>query len=128
MTKMTIVSRNAPQPAGPYSHAVISNGFVYTAGFGPQNPETGKIVGDDVYTQTRQVLKTIRHVLQEAGSSLDSVVKITAYLQDLNHDFPEFNRAYAEFFPNDFPVRTTMGVQLSGILVEIDAIASLNGN
>lgn len=122
-TKRSLVSKNAPTPAGPYSHAVVANGFVFTAGFGPTDPATGKTVGDDVYTQTKQVLKNVETALVEAGSSIDQVVKTTVHLQHLARDFAEFNRAYGEVFTTDFPVRTTVGSTLANILVEIDVVA-----
>lgn len=113
-----------PAPAGPYSHAAIANGFVYTAGFGPQDPETGQIA-DDVAEQTRQVLRNITTVLAAHGASLSDVVKATVHLQHLKRDFGDFNTAYAEFFGPNPPVRTTVGSNLMDILVEIDVVAAL---
>ncbi|MCI1983887.1 MAG: Rid family hydrolase [Bifidobacteriaceae bacterium] len=123
--KKTLKSLNAPTPAGPYSHAVITKDSVYTAGFGPIDPKTGKVDGDDIYTQTLRVLNNIKTVLNESGTDISNVVKVTAYLQNLQDDFAGFNKAYAEVFSSDYPVRTTIGATLSGILVEIDAIAVL---
>jgi 2-iminobutanoate/2-iminopropanoate deaminase len=118
-----VTSQNAPTPAGPYSHAVVANGFVYTAGFGPQDPATGEIP-EGVEAQTRRVLETIRNVLAEEGLDLSDVVKVTAHLADLA-DFAAYNGVYAEFFQAPFPVRTTVGSTLAGILVEIDVVAAL---
>ena len=123
MTKSAISSENAPHPGGPYSQAIVANGFVYTAGFGPQNPETGA-TAETVGDQTRQVLRNIGAVLAERGLTLDDCVKVTAYLADMA-TFPEFNDAYREFFTKPYPVRTTVGAQLSNILVEIDVVAAL---
>jgi len=123
MTKTAIRTTRAPQPAGPYSQGIIANGFLYTAGFGPQDPDTG-VVGDSVADQTRQVLRNISAVLAEYGLSLDDCVKTTVHLADLA-DFAEFNRAYEEFFTEPYPVRTTVGSQLANILVEIDVVAAL---
>jgi len=114
----------APQPAGAYSHAVAANGFLYTAGFGPTDPATGLLVGDDVETQTRQVLRNVGTVLAGAGLGFGDVVKSTVHLAELHRDFAAFNRAYAEFFPDGFPVRTTVGSTLMNILVEIDVVAA----
>jgi 2-iminobutanoate/2-iminopropanoate deaminase len=114
----------APTPAGPYSHAVAANGFLYTAGFGPNDPATGQVVGDDVAAQTRQVLRTIGTVLAAAGLGFGDVVKSTVHLADLHRDFAAFNVAYAEFFTAGFPVRTTVGSTLANILVEIDVVAA----
>jgi reactive intermediate/imine deaminase len=123
MTKSAIRTSGAPQPAGPYSQGIVANGFFYTAGFGPQDPATGT-VPDGVAGQTRQVLRNIGAVLAERGLTLDDCVKTTVHLADLA-DFAEFNAAYQEFFSAPYPVRTTVGSQLAGILVEIDVVAAL---
>jgi reactive intermediate/imine deaminase len=123
MTKSAIHTSSAPQPAGPYSQGIVANGFFYTAGFGPQDPATGT-VPDGVAGQTRQVLRNIGAVLAERGLTLDDCVKTTVHLADLA-DFAEFNAAYQEFFSAPYPVRTTVGSQLAGILVEIDVVAAL---
>ncbi|OYO06854.1 RidA family protein [Enemella evansiae] len=123
MTKVGIHTADAPQPAGPYSQGVIANGFVYTAGFGPQDPATGQ-VPDSVADQTRQVLRNVATVLAQHELTLDDCVKTTVHLADLA-DFAEFNDAYREFFTEPFPVRTTVGSQLNNILVEIDVVAAI---
>lgn len=125
MSKKPIVTENAPVPVGPYSQGIVANGFLYTAGFGPQDPQTGE-QSDDVAEQTRQVLRNIRAVLDAHGASMDEVVKSTVHLQHLDRDFAEFNRAYLEFFTEPFPVRTTVGSTLAGILVEIDVVVALS--
>lgn len=115
----------APAPAGPYSHAVAAHGLLYTAGLGPIDPATGRIVGTEIEEQTRQVLRNIGVVLAAAGLGFADVVKSTVHLADVRRDFAGFNRAYAEFFAQDFPVRTTVGSTLPDILVEIDVVAAL---
>lgn len=122
MTKKAFHTTKAPQPAGPYSQAVEANGFMYTAGFGPQDPQNNNAVADSVGEQTRQVLRSIRAALAERGLTLDDCLKLTVHLADLA-DFAEFNEAYKEFFSEPYPVRTTVGSQLANILVEIDAVA-----
>lgn len=124
MPKTAIAIPNAPAPAGPYSQGIVANNFLFTAGFGPQDPVTGA-VPDSVGEQTRQVLRNISAVLEEAGASFADVVKVTAHLQDLKRDFDEYNQAYKEFFPEPFPVRTTVGSDLYDILVEIDVVVAL---
>jgi len=123
MAKTAFRTTNAPQPAGPYSQGIEANGFFYTAGFGPQDPSTGA-VADSVADQTRQVLRNVQAVLAERGLTTDDCVKTTVHLADLA-DFTEFNEAYAEFFSEPFPVRTTVGSQLANILVEIDVVAAI---
>ena len=125
MTKQAITIPNAPKPAGPYSHGVVANGFLYTAGFGPQDPATGEVVPGGVGEQTAQVLRNIQAVLSEVGASMDDVVKTTAHLQHLKRDFAEYNEAYATFFTEPYPVRTTVGSELYDILVEIDVVVAL---
>ncbi|KRE25900.1 RidA family protein [Agromyces sp. Soil535] len=124
MTKTAVTLSNAPKPAGPYSHGVVANGFLYTAGFGPQDPATGQVVEGGVAEQTRQVLRNIGAVLAEYGLTFDDVVKVTAHLEDLA-DFAAYNEAYAEFFTEPYPVRTTVGSRLANILVEIDVVAAI---
>ncbi|HUH06651.1 MAG TPA: Rid family hydrolase [Egibacteraceae bacterium] len=116
---------NAPDPAGAYSAGVIANGFLFTAGMGPIDSETGQIVGDEVGEQTRQVLRNLGTVLAEAGLDYSDVVKATSHLSDIVRDFADYNRAYAEFFPDGPPARTTVGSALPNILVEIDFVAAL---
>ncbi|MBN9176173.1 MAG: RidA family protein [Microbacterium sp.] len=125
MPRIAVTIPNAPVPAGPYSHGVVAGGFLFTAGFGPQDPTTGQVVPGGVYEQTQQVLRNIQNVLATSGATMDDVVKVTAHLEHLDEDFAEYNRAYAEFFTAPYPVRTTVGSHLANILVEIDVVASL---
>ena len=124
MTISAISIPDAPKPAGPYSQGIVARGFLFTAGFGPQDPHTGA-VADSVADQTRQVLRNIGAVLAEANATFADVVKVTAHLQHLKRDFAEYNVAYAEFFSAPFPVRTTVGSDLADILVEIDVVAAI---
>jgi 2-iminobutanoate/2-iminopropanoate deaminase len=123
VVKSAIRTTDAPQPVGPYSQGVEINGFVYTAGFGPQDPANDGAVADNVADQTRQVLRNIRTVLAQRGLSMDDCIKTTVHLADLA-DFAEFNEVYKEFFNEPYPVRTTVGSQLANILVEIDVVAA----
>ncbi|MBT2483596.1 MULTISPECIES: RidA family protein [unclassified Microbacterium] len=124
MPKTGYHAEGAPNPAGPYSHGVVANGFLYTAGFGPQDASNDHAVPDSVGDQTRQVLRNIQKVLAVHDLTMDDVVKSTVHLQDLA-DFEAFNEAYEEFFTAPYPVRTTVGSQLANILVEIDVVAAL---
>ena len=118
-------SGKLPPPAGPYSHLAVANGFVFTAGFGPQDPTTGA-VPEGVEAQTEAVIRNVERALAEAGLDLSHVVKVTAHLADLA-DFAAYNAVYERMFPAPYPVRTTVGSQLNDILVEIDVIAAQPG-
>ena len=122
-TKQAVRTDNAPQPAGPYSQGIVSGDLFYTAGFGPQDPATGEVPAS-VADQTRQVLTNIKNVLAQHNVGMDDVLKTTVHLADLA-DFAAFNEAYQEFFTQPYPVRTTVGSQLAGILVEIDVVARI---
>ena len=121
--KEALRTDSAPQPAGPYSQAIVSGDLLFTAGFGPQDPATGE-VADSVAEQTRQVLRNLEAVLAERGATLDDALKATVHLADLA-DAPEFNEAYREFFTEPFPVRTTVGSELANILVESDLVVRI---
>lgn len=119
--RKTVIAEKAPKPAGPYSHAVIADGFVYVSGQGPIEPETGTIP-DAFDEQVRQAFKNVQTILEAAGSSFGEVVKVNAYVTDLTR-FGEFNEVYGEFFQQDPPARTTVGASLLGFLVEVDCVA-----
>jgi 2-iminobutanoate/2-iminopropanoate deaminase len=120
--------RNAIQPEGlnrptlPYSPVVVSGDFVFTAGQVAHDAE-GKLVGTTIEDQTRRTLENLRACLEAAGSSLDEVVKVLAFLSDLD-DFPGYNAVYGEFFAAPYPARSSVGAILPpGVLVEIEAVA-----
>lgn len=119
--KKQVRTSSAPQPRGPYSQGIAGAGLVFTAGQGPVHPHTG-MVPDGIEAQTRQALENVSAILAAAGASLADVVKVTVHLADLQ-DFDRFNQVYASYFDEPRPARTTVGSQLLGILVEIDAVA-----
>ena len=122
--KKTFDVEGVPPKAGPYSHAVIANGSVYVCGQGPFVPETNELAGTTIKEHTHQTLENIKTILEAVGSSLEDVVKVNVYLENLD-DFGEFNEVYGEFFKENQPVRTTVGANLLGqILIEIDCIAA----
>ncbi len=90
------------------------------------NPETGTMP-DAFADQVRQTLKNVQTILEAAGSSLDDVVKVNAYVTDLTR-FAEFNEVYKEYFRHEPPARTTVATALLGILVEVDCIATVEEN
>jgi 2-iminobutanoate/2-iminopropanoate deaminase len=122
-----VVSDKAPAAIGPYSQAISVNGMVYTSGVIPMNPETKEIAGDDITVQTDRVLKSLSALLEDAGSSMDMVVKTTCFLQDLN-DFATFNEIYSTYFTGENPpARSTVQVAKLplGVLIEVEAVALL---
>jgi 2-iminobutanoate/2-iminopropanoate deaminase len=120
----SIVTEKAPKPLGPYSQAVIEGDFIFVAGQGCTNPQTGKLELGDVRSETRRTFENVRAILQAASSSLDDVKKSNVYLRDIN-DFAAMNEVYATFFSAPFPARTTIqaGALPGGIAVEIECIA-----
>ena len=124
MTEKVVRTDRAPVPAGAYSQGVVAGGFLFTAGFGPQDPVDGA-VAPSVGEQTTQVLANISAVLAEQGLTLDDVVRTTVHLENLKADFAEFDDVYEEHFSAPYPVRTTVGSDLANILVEIDVVAKL---
>ncbi len=123
----TIHTDKAPQAIGPYSQAIKCNGFVFVSGQIPLKPESMTLLEGSTGDQTRLVMENLSKILEEAGSSIDKVVKTTIYLSDLN-DFDEVNKVYGEFFSSHKPARATVQVARlpKDVSVEIDAIAALD--
>ena len=107
MTKRKVETESAPAPIGPYSQATIAGRLVFASGQAALDPQTGKLIAGDVAEQTAQVMHNLRSVLEAAGSSLGQVLKTTVYLADMA-DFAAMNEAYARFFKQDPPARTTI--------------------
>lgn len=124
MNRKIVNTDLAPKAIGPYSQAVISNGFVYTAGQIPMNPKTGKVEASDLEGQVRQVLDNLSAVLEAANSSLKEIIKLTVFMVDLN-DFAILNNVFKEYFPEDPPARSAVQVSRlpKDVLVEIEAVA-----
>jgi 2-iminobutanoate/2-iminopropanoate deaminase len=124
MKREVIKTERAPKAIGPYEQALKLDGWVFTSGQIPLDPKSGAMVEGGIGAQTRQVLENLRGVLEAAGTSMGRVVKATVYMTNLA-DFQKMNEVYAEFFPQDKPVRSTVGVASlpRGALVEIDLIA-----
>jgi len=122
MPKQQIRTNTGASPIGAYSQGIRAGDFVFVSGQGPLDPETGRIVGETVEEQTARVLENIKAILEASGTSMADVVKVSAHLSDLAL-FERYNKVYATYFPDPKPARITVGSQLLGILVEIDAIA-----
>lgn len=120
----TILSKNAPQPVGPYSQAKETRDFVFLSGQIAINPKTSKLEGNNITEQTEQVVKNIEAVLKEAKLNLANVVSTTCFLKDIN-DYKKFNEVYAKHFGVSNPARATVEVSNLplGALVEITVIA-----
>lgn len=118
-----IHSDKAPKAAGPYSHAIFTNGFIFCSGQIGNDPESGILV-DGIEAQTRQAIKNLQAVLQAANADLSHVVKTTVFLKHMT-DFPLVNSIYAELFDDSKPARATIEVSNlpKGALFEIEAIA-----
>jgi 2-iminobutanoate/2-iminopropanoate deaminase len=123
--RKVIRTSEGPQPRGPYSQAIVADGFVFVAGQVPINPSTNELELGDAGSETRRTLENIRAILETAGSSLRDVVRVGVFLADLK-DFDAMNAVYRDFFPEDSPARTTVGAQLPKIKVEIDCIARVS--
>lgn len=126
MSLKKIITDKAPGAIGPYSQAIVANGFVFTAGQIPLDPAAGKIVDGGIVEQTDRVMENLQEVLRAAGVTWADVVKTTVYLHDLAH-FPTVNEVYGKWLGDSRPARSTVQVASlpRGALVEIDVIAAL---
>ncbi|MBI5117264.1 RidA family protein [Candidatus Poribacteria bacterium] len=122
--KEIIPTTKAPAPVGPYSPVVAFGDLIFVSGQGPLDPKTSLLVSGTVEEETRQTLENIKNILEDVGSSLDNVLKVNAYLGDME-DFFRFNEVYKEYFPSSPPARTCIqaGRLPFDIMVEIEVIA-----
>lgn len=120
-----ITTQNAPAAIGPYSQAVKINGMLYTSGQIALDPVTAQIIGDDITTQTEQVMKNLCAILTAAGTNFDKAVKTTCFLSNID-DFSAFNTVYGKYITSA-PARSCVAVKdlPKGALVEVEVIASL---
>lgn len=121
----TVCSNEAPAAIGPYSLGKISNSLVFISGQTPISAETGEVVGDDITTQTEQVMKNISAALKAAETSFEKVIKTTCFLTDMS-DFAAFNAVYGKYFVEK-PARSCFAVKglPKNALVEVEVIAEL---
>ena len=110
MPKQIIQSNKVPTPIGPYSQAVIANGFLFASGQVAFNPATGELVLTDILSETKQVMENIKAILDEAKLSFAHVVKTSIFLSDMQL-FAQVNEVYASYFSADFPARETVAVK-----------------
>ncbi|WP_318500505.1 Rid family detoxifying hydrolase [Photobacterium leiognathi] len=123
MTKV-ITSKSAPDAIGPYSHGNAFGDLIFTSGQLPVCKEKGGIVDGGIAEQSRQSLVNLRSVLEAGGGDMDTVLKTTCYLANIEN-FAAFNAVYADFFKTECPARSCFAVKdlPMGALVEIEAIA-----
>ncbi len=132
-----VTSPRAPEPVGPYPHARRAGSLLFLSGIGPRTrgskeiPGTtrdasGKVVAHDIEAQCRSVFQNVRAVLEDAGSSWDSIVDVTVFLTDMG-DFAVYNRIYAEYFVDNRPARTTVEISRlpTDIAIEMKVIATI---
>lgn len=125
MKNQIINTTNAPAAVGPYSQAIKANNTVYVSGQLPINPATGELYkGDDIKEETKISLQNVKAILEEAGATLEDVVKCTVFIKDMNQ-FGLINEMYAEFFGDNKPARACIEVARlpKDANVEIEAIA-----
>lgn len=124
MARETIATDKAPKAIGPYAQAIVANGFVYTAGQIPLDPQTGNIIEGGMKEQTRRVIENLKAVLEASGASMNQVVKATVFLKNIG-DFAAMNEVYAEYLGDSKPARSTVAVAElpRNALVEIDLVA-----
>lgn len=121
--KKIIHTTNAPQAIGPYSQAVLANGFLFISGQLGVKP-SGEFAGVSVEEQAEQSMKNLEAILLEAGMKFENIVKTTIFLADMD-DFVKVNEIYKRYFSGNFPARSTVAVKTlpKNALVEIEAIA-----
>ncbi len=125
--KKQISTISAPAAIGPYSQAILSNGYLFASGQIPIDPQTGNIESSDITEQTHRVMKNIKAVLENCGCGFDAVVKTTVFLTDLN-DFATVNKIYGEYFAEPYPARSCVQVAAlpKGAKIEAEIIAAVD--
>jgi len=137
--KDIINSPKAPEPVGLYPHARRVGNLLFLSGVGPRErgskkipgvelDENGNITSYDIETQCHSVFQNVRYILEEAGSSWDNIVDVTVFLTNMKEDFEKYNKVYAEYFKNNLPCRTTLGITAlpTPIAIELKVIATID--
>ena len=124
MEKSIVMTDKAPKPVGLYSQAVRANGWLFISGQIPIDPKTGELVEGSFEVQARSILDSLKAIIEEGGSSLDRVVKVTIFLTDMNR-FAELNAIYAEYLGKSRPARACVEVNHlpKNVPLEIEAVA-----
>ncbi len=139
MANQRVDSQQAPEPVGAYPHARRVGNLLFLSGIGPRErgsptipgvelDASGQIVHYDIVTQSHSVFRNVRSVLEEAGSSWEQLVDVTVFLTNMRRDFADFNRIYAQYFPDHQPCRTTVEVVAlpTPIAIELKCIATID--
>jgi len=122
--KEILFTDKAPKAIGPYSQAIRVGGFLFTSGQIPINPVTGDLVIADIQKETVQVLENLKAVVEEAGATLNDVIKTTIFIKDMDQ-FALINETYAKYFPENPPARSCVEVARlpKDVKIEIELIA-----
>jgi len=133
-----IESQNAPEPVGVYPHAKRIGDLLFFSGIGPREKgkndipgveldQNGNIISYDIGTQCHSVFKNVRTILEDAGSNWNNLVDITVFLTNMKDDFNIYNQVYAEYFQDNQPCRTTVGINSlpTPIAIELKCIATI---
>ncbi|MGD9562962.1 MAG: RidA family protein [Pyrinomonadaceae bacterium] len=131
-------SYRAPEPVGPYPHALRAGNLLFLSGVGPRKrgagaipgvelDASGAIVSYDIETQCRSVFQNVRYILEDAGSAWENIVDVTVFLTNMKRDFAAYNKIYAEYFTDNRPCRTTVevGALPTPIAIELKVIATI---
>ena len=126
LNKIVISTENAPKALGIYSQGIKVDKYIFTSGQIGINPKTGNLNQDDILIEIRQVLENIRGILEEGGSSLKAILKLTVFLTDMDY-FMDINNVFKEYFSENFPARSAVEVSALplGARVEIEAIGMI---
>src|SRR5271155_3718616 len=124
--KKIISTDRAPKAIGPYSQAVVTNGFAFLSGQIPLDPATNQMIEGDITAQTERVFENMKGLLEACGSSLGQVVKTTVFIKDMG-EFATINETYSRYFPENPPARSTVEAARlpRDVRVEIDCIAAV---
>lgn len=134
-----INSSKAPEPVGLYPHARKVGNLLFLSGVGPRErgskkipgvelDEQGNIVSYDIEKQCHSVFQNIKYILEDAGSSWNKIVDVTVFLTNMKEDFSTYNKVYAEYFKDNLPCRTTLGITAlpTPIAIELKVIATID--
>jgi 2-iminobutanoate/2-iminopropanoate deaminase len=127
MSKQVIQTNKVPAPIGPYSQAVIANGFLFASGQIAFDPATGELVLDTIQSETKQVMENIKAILEAANIHFGHIVKTTIFLSDMQL-FAQVNEVYGSYFADQFPARETVAVKTlpRNVNVEISVTAVMS--